>query len=73
MKRFSMQPRVRVNVWNHSDYCQHSRDYHHRHHKNQVITTTEDPNKLYNTTMCGTVNNRVINGQPVIIIDHHHQ
>ena len=72
MKRFSMQPRVRVNVWNHSDYCQHSRDHHH-HHENQVITTTEDPNKLYNTSMCGTVNNRVINGQPVIIIDHHHQ
>jgi len=31
----------------------------------QVIATTQDPSRLYNTSMCGTANNRVINGQPV--------
>ena len=36
-----------------------------QHHHDQVVTTTEDPSKLYNTSMCGTANNRVINGQPV--------
>ena len=38
------------------------------HDGRQVIATTEDPSKLYNTSMCGTTNNRVINGQPVNII-----
>ena len=42
----------------------------HHHDPNQVATTTEDPNKLYNTSMCGTANNRVINGQPVRMKNH---
>ena len=41
-----------------------------QHHHGQVVTTTEDPNKLYNTSMCGTANNRVINGQPVRMKNH---